>query len=559
MVSIQNLEFELEALLREKKYSEIIFEITTKTKEEERNAGLFVLLGISRISLNKKNKDQVQLAVDDFKKGYLKEKTSENSLNALVNFILASVILSDFENTDVDFDEIKNFYKELPKIHQAKRAVNIAMTSICSKFVDHEVMLLHLEKVIKSGDFISNDLCNYGYWRCFDKNWSQREFFEYGKFVEKNLPEYPQDQIAKLSKKKNNKINLGILSADLKNGHSITFFLKTILSNYNKDEIEIYLFSNQINANAISKEISDLVFKTIDISKLSNLNALNKIREENLDIIIDVMGYTSRNRIGLFKNRVAKKQVLWMGYCNTTGLKNMDYIIADPNLIYKDEKNYYAEQVLYLPEIWNTHCGFDFERKENPPPLLKNNYITFGSFNNPAKINKNVIFCWSKILKEIENSKLIIKCSNDKKKLDRIESLMEKNGVLDSVIFHKRFEDKKDHLNLYNEVDIALDTFPYNGVTTSFEAIWMGVPVITMAGYNFNSRCGESINKNLNMEQLIAKNEDDYVSKAVSLSTDRDKFLNIRKSIFLDAIDSPLFNKKRFAENFFNSLREIIK
>ena len=559
MVSIQNLEFELEALLREKKYSEIIFEITTKTKEEERNAGLFVLLGISRISLNKKNKDQVQLAVDDFKKGYLKEKTSENSLNALVNFILASVILSDFENTDVDFDEIKNFYKELPKIHQAKRAINIAMTSICSKFVDHEVMLLHLEKVIKSGDFISNDLCNYGYWRCFDKNWSQREFFEYGKFVEKNLPEYPQDQIAKLSKKKNNKINLGILSADLKNGHSITFFLKTILSNYNKDEIEIYLFSNQINANAISKEISDLVFKTIDISKLSNLNALNKIREENLDIIIDVMGYTSRNRIGLFKNRVAKKQVLWMGYCNTTGLKNMDYIIADPNLIYKDEKNYYAEQVLYLPEIWNTHCGFDFERKENPPPLLKNNYITFGSFNNPAKINKNVIFCWSKILKEIENSKLIIKCSNDKKKLDRIESLMEKNGVLDSVIFHKRFEDKKDHLNLYNEVDIALDTFPYNGVTTSFEAIWMGVPVITMAGYNFNSRCGESINKNLNMEQLIAKNEDDYVSKAVSLSTDRDKFLNIRKSIFLDAIDSPLFNKKRFAENFFNSLREIIK
>ena len=87
----------------------------------------------------------------------------------------------------------------------------------------------------------------------------------------------------------------------------------------------------------------------------------------------------------------------------------------------------------------------------------------------------------------------------------------------------------------------------------------MGVPVITMAGYNFNSRCGESINKNLNMEQLIAKNEDDYVSKAVSLSTDRDKFQNIRKSIFLDAIDSPLFNKKRFAENFFNSLREIIK
>ena len=559
MVSIQNLEFELEALLREKKYSEIIFEITTKTKEEERNAGLFVLLGISRISLNKKNKDQVQLAVDDFKKGYLKEKTSENSLNALVNFILASVILSDFENTDVDFDEIKNFYKELPKIHQSKRAVNIAMTSICSKFVDHEVMLLHLEKVIKSGDFISNDLCNYGYWRCFDKNWSQREFFEYGKFVEKNLPEYPQDQIAKLSKKKNNKINLGIMSADLKNGHSITFFLKTILSNYNKDEIEIYLFSNQINANAISKEISDLVFKTIDISKLSNLNALNKIREENLDIIIDVMGYTSRNRIGLFKNRVAKKQVLWMGYCNTTGLKNMDYIIADPNLIYKDEKNYYAEQVLYLPEIWNTHCGFDFERKENPPPFTKNKYFTFGSFNNFDKINTDVISTWSKILKKIDNSKLILKTSSKKLATKRLQELFEKDNVLESIKFIDRAEKFKDHLDNYNQIDIALDTFPYNGVTTSFEAIWMGVPVLTMAGYNFNSRCGESINKNLNMEQLIAQDEDDYIQKVVNLTNNIDDYLKIRKSLFLDAMKSPLFNTEDYSKSFFESLRKIVQ
>ena len=136
---------------------------------------------------------------------------------------------------------------------------------------------------------------------------------------------------------------------------------------------------------------------------------------------------------------------------------------------------------------------------------------------------------------------------------------MEKNGVLESVIFRKRLEEKKDHLDLYNEIDIALDTFPYNGVTTSFEAIWMGVPVLTMAGYNFNSRCGESINKNLNMEYLIAKDEKEYVSKAVSLFNDRDKFLNIRKSLFLNAIKSPLFDGKKFSENFFSSLREIIK
>ena len=559
MASVQNLEFELQNLFKEKKFSEIIFEITTKTQENERTAGLFVLLGISRISLNKKNKDQVEQAVSDFKKGYLKELTSENSLNALVNLVLASVILSDFENTDVDFDEIKNFYQLSPKLFQNKRPINIAMTTIYSRLNDFKGMVYHLEKVIKSGDFISNDLCNYGFWRCYDKSWSQQDFFEYGKFVEKNLKEYPSDQIVKLSDKKNKKISLGILSADLKTGHSITFFLKTILLNYNKDEIDIYLISNQKDPTAVSTEIIDLVFKTINISKLSDVDALNQIRKLNLDIVIDVMGYTSRNRIGLFKNRTAKKQVIWMGYCNTTGLKNMDYIITDPNLIYENEKDLYSEQVLYLPEIWNTHCGFDFERKENPPPLIKNNYITFGSFNNPSKINENVITCWAKILENINNSKLIIKCPSDKQQLIRIKKSLKEKHILDSVIFHTSFDDKKDHLNLYKKVDIALDTFPYNGVTTSFEAIWMGVPVLTMAGYNFNSRCGESINKNLGMKQLIAKDEDDYVQKAINLSEDKEKYIELRKSIFLDAMKSPLFNRKKFAENFFNLLKKIIK
>ena len=558
MVPIQNLEFELQNLFKEKKYSEIIFEITSKTKEEDRNAGLHVLLGISRMSLGKKDKDLVSLAVDDFKKGYLKEKESVNGLNALTNFVIASSILSDFEDSKVDFDEIKNFYKDSPKPFNDQRPINIAMSTIYSRLSDYKGMSFHLEKVIKSKDFIPYDLCNYGYWRCFDKDWIQSDFFEYGKFVEKNLAEYPQNQIVKLSRTKNKKINLGILSADLKSGHSITFFLKTILSNHNKDEVEIYLFSNQIDIDSISNEISGLVHKIIDISRLNDLNALNKIRQFNLDIMIDVMGYTSRNRIGLFKNRIAKKQVLWMGYCNTTGLKNMDYIIADRNLIYENEKDLYSEQIIYMPEIWNTHCGFDFERKETPPPLIKNNYITFGSFNNPAKITKNVINCWSNILKRVKGSKLIIKCSNDKKKFDRIESLMKEKGVLDSVIFHKRFEDKKDHLNLYNEIDIALDTFPYNGVTTSFEAIWMGVPVLTLAGYNFNSRCGESINKNLKMEQLIAKNEEEYVSKAVNLSSDREKFMDLRKSIFQDALKTPLFNQENFSKFFFKALEEII-
>ena len=559
MVSIQNLEFELQELFEKQNYSKIISEITSKTKENERNAGLFVLLGISRISLNKnKDENEVSIAVSDFKKGYLKEKESVNGLNALTNFVVSSSILSDFENSGVDFDEIISFYKKSPKFFQDKRAINIAMTMVYKRLNDYEGMLFHLEKIIKSNDFIVQDLCNYGYWRCFDKNWSQPDFFEFGKFLNDNLNEYTQDEVIKLSNKKNEKIKIGILSSDIKDAHSVTYFLKTILLNYDKEKFEIVLFLNQIQEDITSNEISRLVDKVINVGKLNDLKAFNTIREFNLEIMIDIMGYTSRNRIELFKNRMAKKQAIWMGYCNTTGVKNMDYIITDPNLIYENEKNLYSEEVIYLPEIWNCHSGFNFKRKENPPPIIKNNFITFGSFNNPAKMNETVIDCWANILKNIKNSKLIIKCANNKRKLDRIEKLFKTRGVLDSVIFYTRIDKVEDHLNLYKEIDIALDTFPYNGVTTSFEAIWMGVPVLTMAGYNFNSRCGESINKNLNMEYLIAQNEDEYVTKALELNSDLDKYYEIRKKIFKNSENSPLFNRDSFSKNFFKAIEKMI-
>ena len=558
MVSAQDLELELQNLYKNKKYSEIIYQITSRTTEEERNAGLFVLLGISRMSLNLKDKNQVSLATQEFKKGYFKERESVNGLNALTNYVVASSILSDFENTNVDFDEIKDFYQASPKPFRDQRPINIAMSTVYSRLSDYKGMVFHLEKIIKSKEFIVQDLCNYGYWRCFDQKWTQSDFLEFGKFVNDNLREYSKKDIVPLSDKKNEKIRVGFLSADLKGAHSITYFLKTVLENYDKKTFEIILFNNRNKDDKPPDELINLATKSIDVGKLNNIEAFNTIRKFNLDIMIDIMGYTSRNKIEFFKNRLAKKQVIWMGYCNTSGLQNMDYIITDPNLIYKNEKNLYSEEILYLPEIWNCHCGFDFERKENPPPFIKNKYITFGTFNNPAKMTDNVLDCWSDILKKVKGSKLIIKCANKRKKFDRIEKIFEKNGVLGSVTFYHRIDKLEDHLNLYREIDVALDTFPYNGVTTSFEAIWMGVPVLTMAGYNFNSRCGESINKNLKMEQMIAKDQSDYVKKAVNLSNNLDEYINLRKSVFINAIDSPLFNRKKFTENFFRSLKEIV-
>ena len=557
MVSNKNLEVELQELFKQKRYSEIVFEITSKTKENERSAGLYNLLGISRITDNRKDKKIVSLAVEDFKKGYLLEKESIIGIDSLSNFVISSVLSKDLGNSNVDFDEIISFYKSSEKICLNHRGINVAMTMVYRRLNDYEGVLFHYERLIKNKNFGIRDLCSYGYWRCFDKNWKQSNFFDYGKFLDNNLPEYNERELVPLSKEKNNKIKIGFLSSDIKGGHSIIYFLKTILSNYDKNKFEIFLFLHQTQEDQTTKEFIKLVDKSINISSFSDIQAINDIREQNIDIMIDLMGYTSTNRIELFKNRIAKNQILWMGYCNTSGLKNMDYIISDRNLIYPEEEKFYAEKVIFLNSIWNCHCGLDTKREYYDPPLNKNRYITFGSFNNFDKITPDVIEVWSKILKSLKNSKLILKSAKEIHTNKRIKKLFEKNGIKESVIFLDRKDEKKDHLNAYKEIDIALDTFPYNGVTTTFESIWMGVPVITMAGYNFNSRCGESIIKNLNIEYLIAKNENEYVAKAVDLSKNLNKYLELREEIFEKALKSPLFDGKNYSKNFFQSLEDL--
>ena len=160
------------------------------------------------------------------------------------------------------------------------------------------------------------------------------------------------------------------------------------------------------------------------------------------------------------------------------------------------------------------------------------------------------------ILKKVKNSKLILKTSSAVSQ-ELYEKKFKKYDILSSIIFLNYNKNFDDHLSQYKKIDIALDTFPYNGVTTSFEAIWMGVPVITMQGYNLNSRCGESININAQFASLIAQDKEDYIKKAISLAQDEKDLTKIRKNIYENALKTPLFDKKKFSDEFFSNLEKI--
>ena len=305
-------------------------------------------------------------------------------------------------------------------------------------------------------------------------------------------------------------------------------------------------------------ELKNNFDKWLNLSKANNQEVINIIQDNKIEILVDLMGLFHADRIEIFNSRVSPLQVSWLGYPNTVGFSNIDYLISDRNLIKNDEEKYYTEKILKLSDIWNCHSSFKFNREFIDTPAKSNEYITFGSFNNFLKISNEVVEVWSRILKEAKNSKLILKSSlnvSDNIILEKFE----KFGVQNSIKIYNSsdFLNTKDHINLYKKIDIALDTFPYNGVTTTFESLWSSVPVIGMEGYNMNSRCGESILKNAKIDFLISHNKEDYVEKALYYSKNITKLEELRINIYKNILNTPLFNSKKFSIDFQDKLLSV--
>ncbi len=548
-------------LFQEKKYSELIFLIESfsgNIKPEILN-----ILAISRL-LGKKDVETFNTAISEFKQVYLAEKKTQTGLNGLINFLNSIADFYDYlgyqDRTNAATAHLKEsviLFKDAEKYFgYEKRLISVAIR-IFKRLNNLDIILEYYKKLFENGDSTLSTFSSWIFFNNYKYNWTQKDYLYYSKLLEKFAPQISEDKLNDFSNSKGKKVKLGFLSSDINKAHSVTFFLKTVLSSYDKEKYEVFLFINNKIQDEGTETFKSFVDHTVSIHDLDDIECINLIRNINLDIIFDLMGVTSTNRVSLFINRLARKQISWLGYCNTMGFKNMDYLIADPNLIYVDEQSLYSEKIIYLPDIWNCHSGFNLERKKYQAPCINKKFITFGSFNNFNKININVLKTWSDILKKVEGSKLILK-SSTKKEIEQFQNIFQKYNVLDSVIFLPTAKFFEDHMMLYKNIDIALDTFPYNGVTTTFEAIWMGVPVITMKGFNFNSRCGESINKNIEMNELIANDEEDYTNKAIDLANDLEKLSGIREKLFSNAIKSPLFDVKKFSINFYNLINRII-
>lgn len=578
MANLDEIILELLDLLNKKNYLEVQQKSLKALKYYNNNLNIINILGLAYANEKKFSKAELT-----FKKGLEinpKDPYLNNSLGNLYSRLNNHVGAIFYYNLALSgagcppeiYNNLANAYRktglflESLKIYQ--KAIRLKKNTP-ELFLNCALLLLNLNKLNLANIFLkkallykknkininSTYIANLLYANPLDLKLIETELKNFN-----NLFPYKENN-GKVNFHKNLKVRLGFVSPDFR-AHPVGFFLFDIL-NIMKIDFEIYAYYNNSISDDETKKFIEIFDKWSVIFNQNDEEVFKLIKNDKIDILFDLSGHSVKNRLGVFAKKPAQVQISWAGYLMSTGLKQMDFIIVDPYVVHKKDQIFFSEKFLFLQDIWCCYSNSSFLniRVKNDLPMAINNYITFGSFNNLLKLNSEVIQIWSQILTSVPNSKLFLK--NEMLNHDFIKQRLSKkflmNGVKMNQLILEGFSPRNILLECYNRIDIALDTFPYNGGSTSFELSKMSVPLLTRQGNHFVSRCGLSINKNLNMDDWIADTNNSYVEKALSFSKNIDYLYNINKKLKNTIDMSSLFNTEKFYKTFKKKIFELVK
>ena len=339
-------------------------------------------------------------------------------------------------------------------------------------------------------------------------------------------------QFDRLTHPKHDKIRIGYISPDIRR-HVVAFFSYAFYKAYDKNKFEVYCYPKCMEDHA-SQEFKASVDGWTNILFNSPQQAAQKIREDEIDILVDLSGHTANNVLQVMSFKPAPVCISAIGWFNSTGLKTIDYFLCDK---FTDpvglNDNYFSEKILRLQHSHFCYMWHDAPKTISPAPCTKNGYITFVSFNNFAKVTDETLRAWAKIVNSVPNSKLFLKGKAFRTEygINDAKERMTKAGLpLERVIIEP---DEQEYLQKYELTDIALDTFPYPGGGTTCDALYMGIPVITLVGERHNGRFGYSLLHNMGLDELCTFSEEEYIQKAIDLANDwekvRDYHLTLRR------------------------------
>ncbi|KPA16250.1 O-linked N-acetylglucosamine transferase, SPINDLY family [Candidatus Magnetomorum sp. HK-1] len=361
--------------------------------------------------------------------------------------------------------------------------------------------------------------------------------------------QYGNNGLLDVEFKSSKRIHVGYVSPDFRN-HSVAHFMQAILAHHDSQKFHIFCYSNVKKLDHMTKRLQNLCSSWRDIFDLNDDDVVRQIKADGIHILVDLAGHSSNNRLMVFAKKPAPIQITYLGYPNTSGLTQISYRFVDQ---YSDPdlKQYSgSEKRLYLPQGFLCYYPPDKAPSISTNPPLKT--VTFGSFNNLPKVNLKVIELWANILKAVPESRLFLKTKgfNDIIIRDKYMEFFQQKGINKSRIqLMGNVSNEIEHLAMYKEIDIALDTFPYNGTTTTCEALWMGVPVITLAGKYHAARVGVSLLTQLGRQDWIAKDCADYIRKAIYLANHPEERSIIRQNLRSWLTKSDLCQGKSFVRS----------
>ncbi|OHC67721.1 MAG: hypothetical protein A3H93_18825 [Rhodocyclales bacterium RIFCSPLOWO2_02_FULL_63_24] len=357
------------------------------------------------------------------------------------------------------------------------------------------------------------------------------------------------------------RLRVGFVSGDFKR-HSVAYFLQAALANLDPGAFELIAYSTTQLEDDMTARLRPYFWKWRDLFKLSDQAAVDLVKSDEVDVLFDLSGHTNHNRLMIFGYKPAPVQVSWLGYPNTTGLDSIDYRLTDDLVDPRNEGNhFYTERLLRLPGPFLCYTP----PRESPPvadpPTAEHGRVTFGSFNARVKLGDECIALWSRVLTALPESRLIIKSVNGVDEESARAELITKfagHGVATGrVVVGGAKDSVLEHLAAYGEIDIALDTVPYNGTTTTCEALWMGVPVITLTGDRHAGRVGSALLQHLGLGQWAAKSSDEFVAKAMQLATDRALLAQLRSTMRERLRSSLLMDGKAMGRNLGDAIRSM--
>src|SRR5580658_5439215 len=352
------------------------------------------------------------------------------------------------------------------------------------------------------------------------------------------------------------RLRVGYLSPNFRR-HCQAFFMFPLLEHHDHSKFEIVCYSDVRRPDDWTERLLTLADRAELVTGTSDASLADRIARDRIDVLVDLTMHMAENRLQVFARRPAPLQVCWLAYPGTTGLSAMDYRITDPHLDPPErDDGAYAERALRLPDSFWCYHPMAGEESVGPLPALAHGRIRFGSLNNVLKVNPDVIALWARVLRDVDGSAMTLLAPVGTARQETIR-LFERHGVERGRVEFVEYQSRQAYLATYRSIDLCLDTFPYGGHTTSLDAFWMGVPVVTLVGPTIVGRAGLSQAVNLGLTELVARSPDEYVAIAVGLSKDLPRLSELRAGLRARMERSPLMDGARFARNLETSYRSI--